>query len=77
MYYASSDDGGVTWSAPVRAGTVLVGTQPVVQPNGALTVVAGDYNGEEALRGTIVALHSTDGGVTWAEADIDVVETTD
>jgi hypothetical protein len=61
----SSDDGGVTWSAPVRAGTVLVGTQPVVQPNGALTVVAGDYRGEEALQGAIVALRSTDGGVTW------------
>ena len=66
----SSDDGGATWSAPVRAGTVLVGTQPVVQPNGALTVVAGDYNGEDALRGTIVALHSTDGGATWRTSDV-------
>jgi hypothetical protein len=66
----SSDDGGVTWGAPVRAGTVLVGTQPVVQPNGALTVVAGDYNGEDALRGTIVALHSTDGGATWRTSDV-------
>ena len=70
----SSDDGGVTWSEPVRAGTVLVGTQPVVQPNGALTVVAGDYNGEEALRGTIVALHSTDGGETWRSAAISGLE---
>jgi BNR repeat protein len=66
----SSDDGGVTWSAPVRAGTVLVGTQPVVQPNGALTVVAGDYNGEDALRGTIVALRSTDGGATWRSSNV-------
>jgi BNR repeat-like domain len=66
----SSDDGGATWSAPVRAGTVLVGTQPVVQPNGALTVVAGDYNGEDALRGTIVALHSTDGGATWRSSGV-------
>ena len=66
----SSDDGGVTWSAPVRAGTILVGTQPVVQPNGTLTVVAGDYNGEDSLRGTIVALRSTDGGATWRSSDI-------
>ena len=66
----SSDDGGVTWSTPVRAGTVLVGTQPVVQPNGALTVVAGDYNGEDSLRGTIVALHSTDGGATWRSSNV-------
>jgi hypothetical protein len=61
----SSDDGGVTWSAPVRAGTILVGTQPVIQPNGTLTVVAGDFQGEEALTGSMVALRSTDGGVTW------------
>jgi hypothetical protein len=66
----SSDDGGVTWSTPVRAGAVLVGTQPVVQPNGALTVVAGDYNGEDALRGTIVALRSTDGGATWRSSNV-------
>lgn len=61
----ASDDGGVTWSAPVRAGSVLVGTQPVVQPNGTLTVVAGDYRGENALAGSMIALRSADGGVTW------------
>jgi Neuraminidase (sialidase) len=72
----SSDDGGLTWSAPVRAGTVLVGTQPVVQPNGALTIVAGDYNGEEALRGTIVALHSADGGTTWRSSDVSDLQST-
>jgi hypothetical protein len=61
----SSDDGGLTWSAAVRAGSILVGTQPVVQPNGALTVVAGDYRGEDALTGNMVALRSTDGGATF------------
>jgi len=66
----SSDDGGLTWSAPVRAGGFLVGTQPVVQPNGALTVVAGNYDGEEALRGSIVALRSTDGGATWRASTV-------
>jgi hypothetical protein len=61
----SSDDGGVTWSPPVRAGSILVGTQPVIQPNGTLTVVAGDFQGEEALQGSMIALRSADGGVTW------------
>jgi BNR repeat protein len=66
----SSDDGGLTWSVPVRAGGFLVGTQPVVQPNGALTVVAGDYQGENSLSGSIVALRSTDGGATWRSATV-------
>ena len=61
----SSDDGGVTWSPAVRAGAILVGTQPVVQQSGALIVVAGDYRGEDALQGSIVALRSTDGGATF------------
>lgn len=66
----SSDDGGATWSARVRAGGFLVGTQPVVQPNGALTVVAGDYEGRDSLTGSIAALHSTDGGTTWRSSTI-------
>jgi hypothetical protein len=61
----SSEDGGVTWSAPVRAASFLVGTQPVVQANGTLVVVAGDYRGDTALGGAIAALRSTDGGATW------------
>jgi hypothetical protein len=61
-----STDGGLTWSTPVRAGAVLVGTQPVVQPNGTLVVVAGDYADENALTGSMVALRSTDGGATFS-----------
>ena len=61
-----STDGGQTWSTPVRAGNVLVGTQPVVQPNGTLVVVAGNYTDERALTGSMVALRSTDGGATFA-----------
>jgi hypothetical protein len=61
-----SDDGGQTWSAPVTAGPILVGTQPVVRPDGTLVVVAGDYEGAAALTGSIVALRSTDGGATFA-----------
>jgi len=60
-----STDGGQTWSTPVRAGNVLVGTQPVVLPNGTLVVVAGDYSNEAALTGSMVALRSTDGAATF------------
>jgi BNR repeat-like domain/RTX calcium-binding nonapeptide repeat (4 copies) len=60
-----STDGGATWSTPVRAGSILVGTQPVIQPNGTLVVVAGDYRDEQALSGTMAALRSTDGGATF------------
>ena len=61
-----STDGGLTWSAPVRAGSVLVGTQPVVQPNGTLVVVAGNYTDENAFSGSMVALRSADGGATFS-----------
>lgn len=64
----TSDDGGLTWSAPVRASTILVGTQPVVQPNGTLVVVAGDYLGSRALTGSMVALRSSDGGATFTRS---------
>jgi hypothetical protein len=60
-----STDGGLTWSPPIRAGSVLVGTQPVVQPNGTLVVVAGDYGDAKALTGSMIALRSTDGGATF------------
>jgi hypothetical protein len=61
-----STDGGVTWSTPTVAGAILVGTQPVIQPNGTLVVVAGDYKNEEALTGSMVAFRSTDGGATFS-----------
>jgi hypothetical protein len=61
-----STDGGQTWSTPVRAGNVLVGTQPVVLPNGTLVVVAGNYTDDRALTGSMVALRSTDGGATFS-----------
>jgi len=60
-----STDGGLTWSPAVRAGSVLVGTQPAILPNGTLVVVAGDYRNEDALSGFMVALRSTDGGATF------------
>jgi hypothetical protein len=60
-----STDGGLTWSPAVRSGAVLVGTQPVIQPNGTLVVVAGDYRDERALSGSMIAYRSTDGGATF------------
>jgi hypothetical protein len=60
-----SNDGGATWSPAVRAGGLLVGTQPVIRPDGTLVVVAGDYRGEGALAGSMIALRSSDGGSTF------------
>jgi len=65
-----SNDGGATWSAPVRSTSILVGTQPVVRSDGTLVVVAGDYNGDEALTGFIVSIRSTDGGVTFTRTNV-------
>jgi len=66
----STDDGGVTWSAPVRASGVLVGTQPAVLPDGTLVTIAGNYAGEQALTGSIESLRSTDGGATFTETTV-------
>jgi hypothetical protein len=65
-----SNDGGVTWSPPVRSTSILVGTQPVVRSDGTLVVVAGDYNNEDALGGSIVAVRSTDGGATFTRTTV-------
>jgi len=72
-----STDGGVTWSTPVRAGAILVGTQPVIQPNGTLVVVAGDYRDEDALSGTMIALRSTDGGATFSRFTVADLQASD
>ena len=66
----SSDDGGLTWSAPVKATTTLVGTQPVVLPNGTLVVVAGDFASDQGLTGSIAAVRSTDGGATFTRSTV-------
>lgn len=66
----ASDDGGATWSAPVRATGILVGTQPAVLPNGTLVTIAGNYEGDAALQGTIESLRSTDGGATFTRTTL-------
>ncbi len=59
-----SRDGGATWSAPVTATAAFAaeaeGALPLVQPDGALTIVfsVGDAG--------MYAVRSTDGGVTFA-----------
>ncbi len=65
-----SDDGGLTWSTPVKATSTLVGTQPVVRPDGTLVVVAVDFNGDQALTGSIDAVVSTDGGATFTRSTV-------
>jgi hypothetical protein len=65
-----SNDGGLTWSTPVRSTSTLVGTQPVVRADGTLVVVAGQYDNEKALSGSIVAVRSTDGGATFTRVTV-------
>jgi hypothetical protein len=73
----SSDDGGATWSPQVKASNILVGALPVIQPDGDLVVTAGDYKGEEALQGDIVALRSADGGATFQRVTISSFKSAD
>jgi hypothetical protein len=58
-----SHDGGLTWGAAVTVTSNFSadaeGALPLIQPNGALTVVF------DANESSIYAVHSTDGGVTF------------
>ena len=54
-----SDDGGLTWSAPVTHPIHLVGVIPVVQPDGKLVLSSWSPDSTG-----IVAIVSTDGGQT-------------
>jgi hypothetical protein len=65
-----TNDGGITWSTPVRSTSTLVGTQPVVRADGTLVVVAGEYDNGNALSGSIVAVRSTDGGATFTRVTV-------
>jgi len=73
----STDDGGLTWSTPVHATGMLVGTQPTVLPDGALVTVAGDYQGQRGLTGTIESFRSTDGGATFTRATVAALTSAD
>jgi hypothetical protein len=58
----SSDDGGLTWGAPVRVAGPLLGAQPVIRPDGSLVVIAVDA---DHANGPVDAIRSTDGGATF------------
>ena len=67
-WVALSDDGGTTWSAPLRA--------PVNTPHGPIRLSGGDlfYLGKrctqdfsELLHGPILAARSSDGGRSWTQ----------
>jgi hypothetical protein len=60
----SSDDGGLTWSGPVRVAGDLVGIQPVVLADGTVVTVAGSFD-QRGTTGTIEGARSTDGGATF------------
>jgi hypothetical protein len=56
-----SNDGGTTWSAAATVHIAVTGVIPVVQPNGALTLVFW------SPRTGMVAVRSIDGGVTLGD----------
>jgi BNR repeat-like domain len=62
-----STDGGLTWSNPVPTANNATGLggQPVVQPDGDVIVPAGN-----AFLTAIIAFRSTNGGVSWSNADL-------
>jgi hypothetical protein len=61
---STSNDGGVTWSAPIQTAghDKGLGGQPVVQPDGTVIVPF------ESIDGSISAFASQDGGASWAKA---------
>ena len=69
-----SDDAGATWSAAVEPeavsalGSVVNGAFPIVRPDGSLVVAFTVFNAFGILGvDDIVAMSSTDGGVTFAD----------
>jgi hypothetical protein len=61
-----STDGGLTWAPPVRVTGDLIGTQPVIRPDGTLVVIAADLTDNRT--GTMIAVPSTDGGASFGQA---------
>jgi hypothetical protein len=61
LHMATSPDGGMTWKEGVVPRAVVIGGQPVVQPNG--TVIVPIDNGFETV---IESFVSTDGGATYS-----------
>lgn len=74
VYCRRSDDGGTSWSAPIRVET-LTGKMPLGMRRGPRVCVAGDavviteITGEKGggADGDLVAVRSTDEGRTWSK----------
>ena len=76
---AHSDDGGMTWSAPVKANQTPSGTltdqafEPTIHVNsdGVVAVSYYDFRNDVAADGQLTTdhwiVHSHDGGATWTE----------
>ena len=60
IFMSTSNDGGMTWGAPLATatGAVGIGGQPLVQPNGTV-VVPIETN-------VMTSFRSTDGGASWS-----------
>jgi hypothetical protein len=61
LHMATSSDGGLTWKAARVPHAVVIGGQPLVQPNG--TVIVPIDNGFETAIGSVV---STNGGASYS-----------
>src|SRR5437899_5593042 len=61
LHMATSSDGGLTWKEGVVPRAVVIGGQPVVQPNG--TVIVPIDNGFETAIESFVSTH---GGATYS-----------
>ena len=67
-------DGGVTWSDPVSpppgptTGRFANGAQPLVQPDGVLTIVYAALYETTAAANQVIAMRSTDGGASFVAA---------
>ncbi len=61
LHMATSSDGGLTWTEGTVPPAIVIGGQPVVQPNG--TVIVPIDNGLET---TIESFVSTDGGASYS-----------
>src|SRR5207253_6142767 len=68
IYVTKSDDGGVTWSAPVAVqsgSTFMRDVQITTGPDGAVFVASMDEGGGGLGNRTNVIYRSTDGAATW------------
>ena len=72
-----SNDGGQTWSPPVKAGPFLVGTQPVTSRTARSSSSRATTRDERALTGSMVALRSTDGGATFTRITVSDLQAAD